>query len=100
MSGYGSELLPAALPFGIGAFIGIISFGILMLVLMPVLLHKSKASMLKGFLAVSVSFLTLSMGLLGCLLVARESLLVFLAGELAAFFVCWIALAVYVMAGR
>lgn len=100
MQGSEGEFLTFVLPLGIGAFIGIISFGILMLVLMPVLLHKSRASMLKGFLAVSVSFSMLSMGLLACLLVARDQLLVFLAGELAAFFACWIALAVYVMAGR
>lgn len=100
VQGSGGELF-VSMPFlSIGCITGIISFAILMLVLLPVLHHKRQASMLKGFLAIVVSFALLSLGLLVCLLVARAALLVFLVGELLGFFAGWIALAVYVMVKR
>ncbi|MBE6468868.1 MAG: hypothetical protein E7001_02645 [Coriobacteriaceae bacterium] len=77
-----------------GTGVGIAAFGVLMLVLLPVLRHKSTASLGKGFAAIAVSGVLIMTGVIAALLFFPEDLLVLFGGELVSFFVCWIVFAV------
>lgn len=83
-----------------GVAIGVGAFGILMAALLPVLWHKRKASMARGYAAILVSFTLLHLGVIAVYLFWREYVLAHLLGELVGFFVCWACLAVYCMRSR
>lgn len=83
-----------------GVAVGVLAFSVLMLVLVPVLRHKRKASLPKGFLGIAVSFAILTLGVVVVRLVDESALLAILLGELLSFFICWIGLAVAVIVGK
>lgn len=68
-----------------------------MLALWPVLQHKCKASLAKGFVTILISFALLHMGVIVVYLFSQEHTLSCLAGELVGLFACWTLLAVYCM---
>ena len=76
-----------------GLATGVVSFAVLLLVLLPVVRHRCDASMTKGFLGVTVSFVVLVGGVLLVHLLASAALLAYLVGELVAFLMCWVVLA-------
>ena len=60
--------------------------------------NKRVDDMAKGMLGVIVSFAILFVAVVAVYLVARGALLPFLVGELGGFFVCWVAVAMAVIA--
>lgn len=76
---------------------GLVSFGALLLVLVPVLRHRVDASMGKGFAGIAVSFIVLMGGAAVVYLLWPGAVLAYLVGELAAFFICWSILACTLM---
>lgn len=91
----GFQFDPAThLPFlAAGLLIGLASFGVLMLALVPVLAHRRVASVGRGLLSVAVSFALLLAGAVGVYQVAEGALLAYLIGALAALIGGWTALA-------
>ena len=89
--------LPAVV---LGALVGIFAFVPLLLALVPVLRRTCDANMAKGMLGVIVSFAILFVAVVAVYLVARGALLPFLVGELGGFFVCWVAVAMAVIAHK
>lgn len=88
------------IPFAIsGVAIGVLAFGILMAALLPVLRHKRKASLSKGFVSIMISLALLHSGVIVVYLFSQKRVLACLVGELVGFFVCWTLLAVYCMTG-
>lgn len=82
-----------------GVLTGVGAFGILMAVLAPVLRHKRRASLPKGFLAIMISFGLLHLGVIVVYLLSQENVLAFLLGELVGLFACWALLAMHCMTG-
>lgn len=95
MSGFDLvEHLPA---MAIGAVVGFIAFAPLFAALMPVLRRKRDADMGVGLIGVIVSFVILLVGVVAVALIARAALVAFTVGELAGFFVGWVAVACMVI---
>lgn len=84
----------------LGVLVGIFAFVPLLLALVPVLRRTSDANMAKGMLGVIVSFIVLFVAVIFAYLLARAELIAFLVGEIGGFFVCWVAVAMAVIAHR
>ena len=90
-------LLPTALA---GLPCGIIGFCPMLAVLVPVLRGRRRASIAMGLVSVVVSFTMLSFfTALTSRFLQSEWFLSFVFGEMVGFFLCWIALAVWVRRG-
>lgn len=83
-----------------GALAGALAFGVLLLVLLPVLRGKSAPSMPKGFLAIATSFAVLTLGLALAYRLLGRVPLDFLGTEVAGFLAGWMFLARWIIAGR
>lgn len=70
-----------------------------MAALLPVLRHKRKANLAKGFVSIMISLALLHSGVIVVYLFSQKRVLAYLVGELVGFFVCWTLLAVYCMTG-
>ena len=93
----GQDIL-GSIPFAIsGAAIGVGAFGILMAALLPVLRHKCRANLAKGFAAIIISLALLHSGVIVVYLFSQEHVVACLVGELVGLFACWTLLAVYCM---
>lgn len=82
-----------------GVVVGAVAFGILMLVLLPVIRGARRASIPRGLLAVMVSFALMLAGAVALhLVLAPSAVLAFVAGEVAGLVACWTILAVALVA--
>ena len=82
----------------IGCLVGVFAFVPLLLAIVPVLLRMCDASMVKSMLGVGASFVILFVGVVVVHLLSPGALVAFVAGELISFFVCWIGVAIAVIA--
>ncbi|MCF2621777.1 hypothetical protein [Collinsella tanakaei] len=82
----------------IGCLVGVFAFVPLLLAIVPMLRRMCDASMVKGMLGVGASFVILFVGVVVVHLLSPGALVAFVAGELVGFFVCWIGVAIAVIA--
>lgn len=82
----------------VGVLLGLFAFVPLLLAIVPVLRRRCDTSMVKGMVGVGASFVILFVGVVVVHLLSPGALVAFVAGELSGFFICWIGVAIAVIA--